>query len=118
MRKLLLLPIIILLLDSIYLTLIGPSFSKMVLGIQKSPLKLNIVSAAFTYLLVIVQLYYFIISRNRSLLDAFLLGMTTYGIFDFTSISVLKGYSSKLGVIDMLWGGILYMVTTYILKKI
>ena len=116
--KILLLPFIILFLDSIYLTLIGPTFSKMILGIQKRPLKLNILAAAFTYLLVIFQLYYFIISRNGSLLDAFLLGMTTYGIFDFTSISVLKGYSSKIGVIDMLWGGILYMITTYILKKI
>jgi uncharacterized membrane protein len=118
MRKLLLLAIIILLLDSIYLKVIGPGFSKMVLGIQKSPLKLNMVSAGFTYLLVIVQLYYFIIERNGSLLDAFLLGMTTYGIFDFTSISVLKDYSIKIGVIDMLWGGILYTITTYILKKI
>ena len=118
MRKLLLLAIIILLLDSIYLKVIGPGFSKMVLGIQKSPLKLNMVSAGFTYLSVIVQLYYFIIERNGSLLDAFLLGMTTYGIFDFTSISVLKDYSIKIGVIDMLWGGILYTITTYILKKI
>ena len=75
-------------------------------------------SCGSTYLLVIFQLYYFIIKRNGSLLDAFLLGMTTYGIFDFTSISVLKGYSSKMGVIDMLWGGILYTITTYILKKI
>ena len=113
-----LLPFIIIFLDSIYLTLIGPTFSKMVLGIQKSPLKLNIGAAAFTYLLVIFQLYYFIIKRNGSLLDAFLLGLTTYGIFDFTSISVLKGYSSKIGIIDMLWGGILYTITTYILKKI
>ena len=113
MRKLLLLPIIILLLDSIYLTLIGPSFSKMVLGIQKSPLKLNIVSAAFTYLLMIVQLYYFIISRNGSLLDAFLLGMTTYGIFDFTNLALFNKYDLYIAIQDTIWGGILYSVVFY-----
>ena len=53
-----------------------------------------------------------------SLFDSFLLGSTTYAIFDLTNYSIFKNYDAKVAIIDMLWGGTLYTLTNYIVNKL
>jgi uncharacterized membrane protein len=39
-------------------------------------------------------------------------GVVLYGIYDMTNLSMLAGWSLKLSLLDMLWGGILCAVAT------
>ena len=101
--------------DSLYLSNIGgPLFAKMVKGIQKDEMKINMFGAIGSYLLLILVLYKFIIVERKSPSDAFLLGFCTYGIFDFTNIAIFKNYSLLPALLDTLWGGVLFYIVTKI----
>lgn len=106
----------LLLLDAVYLNLVGKFYGKMIRSIQGSEMEVRWSSAVVTYILIVIQIYYFIIKENRSAVDAFLLGLTTYGIYDFTSFALLKKYSLNAAVMDTIWGGLLYFLTIKIYK--
>lgn len=108
--------IILLLLDSVYLTIIGKAYSQQIFNIQKLPMKVNFRGALFSYLFLIIGLNYFIILRNKSALDAGILGTVIYGVYDATSYALLKDWDETLAVIDTLWGGVLLATTTLITK--
>ena len=102
-------------LDSLYLSNIGgPLFAKMVKGIQKDDMKINMFGAIGSYLLLILVLYKFIIVERKSPSDAFLLGSCIYGIFDFTNIAIFKKYNLLPALLDTLWGGVLFYLVTKI----
>ena len=102
-------------LDSVYLSNIGgPLFAKMVKGIQKDEMKINMFGAIGSYLLLILVLYKFIIVERKSPSDAFLLGFCIYGIFDFTNIAIFKNYSLLPALLDTVWGGVLFYIVTKI----
>lgn len=111
--------IVILFLDFIFLSLIASSFSKIIFNIQKSPLKINYSIAIITYILMILALNYFILNKTKpKLIDAFLLGFIIYGIYETTNLATIQKWSYKLALIDTLWGGILFYLTTYLTCKI
>ena len=106
-------------LDSIYLSNIGgPLFAKMVNGIQKEDMKLNIFGAIGSYILLILVLYKFIIIERKPLSDAFLLGFCIYGIFDLTNIAIFKNYQIIPAILDTVWGGVLFYTVTWITYKL
>ena len=105
-----------LVLDGIFLSFFGPKFIKMIENIQNSKVSVKYIPMIITYIVLVFQLYYFIIKQNKSLLDAFLLGFTTYAIFDLTNFTLIKNYKLEILLIDSIWGGILYALTTYIVK--
>ena len=110
---------IMLLLDSVYLSNIGGRiFGKMVKNIQSHEMKINIYGAIGAYTLMFIALYKFILSERKPPSDAFILGLCIYGIFDFTNYAIFKKYNMLIGGIDMLWGGILYYVVTWLTYKI
>lgn len=113
-----LLLIVLLLVDSIFLYFISTNFSKMISNIQGSPMKVNFGYALLVYAIMFIQLYYFILLKNGTLLEAFLLGSSTYGIYEFTSASLFSKWNYKLALLDTLWGGILYALTIYIVRYI
>jgi uncharacterized membrane protein len=39
-----------------------------------------------------------------------LLGLLTYGIYNFTNLAILKNYSIPVTIFDTLWGGILFSI--------
>jgi uncharacterized membrane protein len=106
-------------LDSLYLSNIGgPLFAKMIKGIQKEDMKLNVFGAIGSYILLILVLYKFIILERKPLSDAFLLGFCVYGIFDFTNIAILKNYQLIPALVDMVWGGVLFYIVTWVTYKL
>ena len=117
-NKIFKLSIIILLLDSIYLNTTKSIFNKLVKKIQGENLVLKMKGAIMSYSLIIFSLYYFIIRENKKPLDAFLLGLSIYGIFDGTNIAIFKKYDSYIAYVDTIWGGILYGLTTSLLNLI
>ena len=85
----------------------------MVRIIQNSKGKINIIGAALAYIFILIQIKYFLIDKNASLLDSFILGFTTYGIFDFTNLAVFKNYNIYIGISDTIWGGLLYTLVLF-----
>ena len=57
-----------------------------------------------------------LLSLRQVCKKAFLLGISTYAIFEFTTMAIFKDWSYQMVIIDTLWGGILYSLTTYILR--
>lgn len=115
-KKFILTGIILFLTDMGFIYLITPVFNTMVKKIQGRDISIKTYSFILAYIFLTFQIYYFIIEKNLSLLDAFLLGMTTYGIFDLTNLTIFKNYSFKVSLIDTTWGGILYLLVTLIYR--
>ena len=113
------LSIILTLLDSIFIYFFSNSeFNRVIFNIQKSKLNINYFGAILCYILLIFSLYYFIIKDNKSILDAFLLGIVIYGVFETTNYTIFEKWEPKVVFMDTLWGGILFASTTYITRKI
>jgi len=105
--------IIMLVLDIIYLSTFGKPFVDQTVMIQKSPFELNYVGALASYLCLILGLNYFVILKQGSLQDAFVLGFVMYGVYDATNMALLKKWLPDLALMDTLWGALLMTATTY-----
>ena len=111
--------IIIIFIDSLYLTLIGgPIFSNTVRRIQNDDMNINVLGAILSYLLIILSINKFILLEDKVPSEAFVLGFCIYGIFDFTNLAIFKKYDFSTAIVDMIWGGILFYVTTLLTYKI
>jgi uncharacterized membrane protein len=105
------LPFIIFIVDLPWLMVTSDTVQKMIRSIQKSDLELRIAPAAIVY---IALSYLALIPKNPK--DAFLLGLCTYAVYDFTNLATLKNYSLQFAIMDSLWGGILFTIVFHILK--
>jgi uncharacterized membrane protein len=110
--------VIFILLDSGYLYLMSNYFNRQIKSIQGSPIKLNITASILCYISLIFGLYYFIIRDRRGVFDAFLLGLVIYSVYDLTTLALLKNWFVKTAVIDSLWGGILFAMTTGLVYRL
>ena len=115
-KKLLYTIIVLLVLDFIYLSLVSNHFNDLLVNIQGSKLQMKYIPALFAYIFIVFGLYYFIIRDNRSIFDAMLLGWVIYAIYEFTNMAIIKNWSWKTVAIDGIWGGLLFGLTTYIVK--
>ena len=113
-NNILLLGLIFIIVDSIFLYLMKDNFKKMITNVQKSDTKLKIIPTIACYIILISSIYYFIIIKNNTLLDAFLLGFFIYGVFETTNMAIFKNWDYKIGIIDVIWGGLLFFITTYL----
>lgn len=110
--------LILLLIDSMYLYLTGSHFKTMIANIQGSKVNIRYGSVILCYILIIYMLNHFIIKPKRSIKDAFILGLCSYGIFDTVNYALFKKYKLNLAIIDMLWGGILYASSVFIYRQL
>jgi uncharacterized membrane protein len=113
-KTLLITAIVMLLLDSVYLSIFSEFFNNVVQQVQGSRIKFKLSGAILCYMLLIGGLYYFIISRNKSVKEAFILGIVIYGVYESTTYALLDKWSPQAVLIDTLWGGILFALTTAI----
>jgi len=118
MKDLLITGAVYLTIDIFYITLNSKLFNRYFRKIQGSPLKFKTIPAIATYLLLTFGLYYFIIKDRRSVLDAFFLGVFVYGVYDLTNYATLKNWTLLFSLMDMLWGGIVFALSTFIIYKI
>jgi uncharacterized membrane protein len=120
---------IMIVLDIIFnysLILYGPkilSFPNLIYKIQGSKLEINYLGAFLSYIFLTLALYFFIILDKKSsfrtkLLNAFILGLTLYGVFEATNLALFKEWSPYIFLSDTLWGSTLMLLTTYIFYKI
>ncbi len=110
-----------LVLDYIYLSSFSGQYNNMMKTIQKSPLKMKPLYALVVYVLMILGWKLLIDKQgekqSKIVRNSIILGLIIYGVFDFTNLAIFENYSLKLGLIDMLWGGILFGVSSYIATK-
>ena len=118
MLSILISAIVLIILDSVYLHLMTGYFKRQVMAVQGSPLQLNLVGAALCYVFIIFGLNYFIIKNRKSVKDAFLLGIVVYAIFELTNLALFKNWHILSVLIDTLWGGVLFGLTTAIVYKL
>jgi uncharacterized membrane protein len=108
--------IVFITIDSIYLNLMKNYFQRQVQSVQGSAIKINFLGAALCYVFLIIGINYFIIKPRRSVSEAFLLGLVIYGVYETTNYALLKNWSLATVIMDTLWGGILFAITTYIIN--
>jgi len=107
----------LLVLDAIYICPQYTSFQQLYKKIQGSPLVIKPLGAFVCYVFLVAELYYFILSKKRPVLDAFILGMCTYGVYNTTNYALITDYPLRVMIIDTLWGGVLFALTTFLYYK-
>lgn len=117
-KNFLILSLIIIIIDSLYLFGIKDIFGNMVQSIQNERMNINIWGAVITYFFMVLSLYFFIIREKKPIIESMILGLSSYAIFDFTNYALFNNWNLYIGIIDTLWGGILYGLTTFIYYNI
>jgi uncharacterized membrane protein len=110
--------IIMLVLDGIFLGMNRDMFALQVAEVQRVVLEVKYLGAVLCYALLIFGLYYFIIKDRRPVVDAMILGFVIYGVYETTTYALLKKWKLQTMMIDTLWGGILFGLTTMITYKL
>ena len=108
--------IVFITIDFIYLNVIKNFFYNQIKSVQGSEPKINFLGAALCYIFLIIGINYFIIKPNKSVNDAFFMGLIIYGVYETTNYALFKNWSIVTVMIDTLWGGILFAITTYIVN--
>ena len=107
--------VILLSLDFIYLNLTKSVFQTQVFKIQHGVMNVKLIPAILCYFFLVIGLNYFILQSHRTILEAFLLGFIIYGVFDSTNLAIFKNYEWNVAIMDTIWGGILFALTTWII---
>jgi len=105
--------------DFFYLSSMSKFFNSMISNIQGKPINLLLMPTFVVYIFLVFQLYFFVImninkydSLYKVILQSFLLGLTTYGVFEFTNKALFNKWNYTAVILDTFWGGILFSLTT------
>jgi len=106
-------------LDYVYLSSSSNFFNRLVKNIQGSKIQLNMLGLVLCYLTLVAGINYFIILNNsltkkQKLINAVLLGLFVYGVYEFTNVSILQKWTWSAVILDTVWGGVLFLVTTWL----
>lgn len=112
------LSIIFILVDFLYLYSMSDKFRKMIKLIQGSELEMSLIPTFFCYIFLIFLLYYFIVYKKAPIIDAFLLGLGVYGVYETTNLAIFKKWDPLIGTVDTIWGGILFSLTYFIYLRV
>jgi len=104
--------------DFIYLSLIKNMFMKQITVVQGSAVKMDLLATILCYIFLIVGINYFIIQPRKSVSDAFLLGLVIYAVYETTNKALFSKWSWTTVIMDTLWGGVLFALTTWCVKLI
>lgn len=105
---------IFLILDLVFLFYNRDNFERQIIQIQRVSVVLKPIGAILCYFFLLLGLYYFILREKKTPLEAFLFGIIIYGVYETTTYAVLKNWKFTNVIMDTLWGGILFYLTTYI----
>jgi hypothetical protein len=113
-QKILAAAFILVAIDTLWLGLIGSTYSAVVEKIQGGRgLRARLWLGAIVYIALA-----FLLLKERSAWDAFSTGVASYAVYDFTVATLFIDYPVWLGVADSLWGGVLFLTTNAVLKKL
>ena len=87
-------------------------YENTVINIQRVIVVPKYVGFIMAYVLIIGALYWFILRNRRPIWEAIILGIAINGIYESTNYTVFKKWSLEMLIIDTLWGGALFGITT------
>lgn len=105
--------VLFLLIDMVWLLWLGRSFYVSEIGdlLRQPP---NMGAAGAFYILYVTGLMVMVVwpavqvgSVGQAVLYGAILGLIAYGTYDLTNLAVMKGFTTKIAVIDMIWGTVL-----------
>jgi uncharacterized membrane protein len=114
LKRLALSTVLLLALDFAYLTSTKSLFEEQIINIQRVIVEFKPIGALVCYFFLVLGLNYFILQHKKPVLDAFILGLVIYAVYESTNYAIFKKWGIQLAVIDTLWGGILFALTTYL----
>jgi uncharacterized membrane protein len=98
--------------DSVYLFLSRNYFQRQITDVQGSPIRLRLISAILCYIALVFGLWYFVLREKKSWKHAFILGLVIYSVYETTNYATLNKWRFQTVIMDTLWGGILFAITT------
>ena len=116
--------VIMIAIDMVWLTWLGRGFYMQEIGglLLDTP---NLPAALAFYVLYSVGVVVIIIapaletqSVMRALIYGVIFGLVAYGTYDLTNLAVMKGFTTKIALIDMAWGGLITGFTSAVTVKI
>tara|TARA_B100001093_G_C26849581_1_gene1024468 strand:- start:3697 stop:4077 length:381 start_codon:yes stop_codon:yes gene_type:complete len=111
--------VVLFLIDSLFLSLISKKYSKMIEKIQGKPMKVRVISAIVSYLILIFSVNYFILNdETKKPIDALFLGWSIYGVYDATAYAIIDKWDISMALMDAFWGGILFLSSTIATRHI
>jgi uncharacterized membrane protein len=116
--RIVVLTIVFFVVDIAFLKMLTPYWNNQLTIIQGSPLKLNTPGALLSYAILVIGLYYFIIRNKKPVLEAMLLGWFVYLVYETTNKAIITNWKWETVLIDGLWGGILFGLTTWLFYKV
>ena len=117
-KQYLLTSFILLALDAVYLNFTKNYFNHQVQLVQGSGIKLNMPATIACYILLSLGIFYFVVQKNLSYLETFALGIFVYGVYDLTTMAVLKNWKLTTVILDTLWGGTLFVLVKFLYNKL
>jgi uncharacterized membrane protein len=112
--------IAVILCDLVFFYFVKDIFNNQVNMIQGTPIIFNqklMVGALITYIVIASGFYKFIVLEKKTWVDAFLLGIFAYGIYEFTNYSLFSKWQLTTCLLDTLWGGVLFTLVFFIHQK-
>ena len=107
-----------LVLDLIYISLIGKYFQNQIIDVQRVKLTPNYYAANACYVFIMFAFYYFILRPQKTPFDAAILGLALYRVFELTNFALFKKWRIETVVIDTLWGGLALSLATFITYRV
>lgn len=102
-------------LDALYLGIRKESLRNQIQQVQQhAPMKLRISGIIMCYVCLVVGWYYFILRPHKSVWEAILFGLVIYGTYEATNWASLRDWQLDTLVVDTLWGGALFGISTWI----
>jgi uncharacterized membrane protein len=96
-------------------------YKKMIFSVQNSPMDVRYIPTVLAYCVMIAAVVLFALPRIRkgsrlmdSLVFGGLLGFVTYGMFSFTNYALLKNWTFRVVMLDLVWGSLLFAAVTYL----
>ncbi len=120
-KEIIIIFIILILIDILWLNFIKDKYFEQILQIQKKEMVINYKYALIVYLLLAFGLYYINKDNydiNNKLKNAALIGLVSYGVYDFTNAAIFEDWNIKIALLDTLWGTILCSSTIFIYNKL
>ena len=126
MKNLIKIAVIMLVLDHFWIkNYMGNLFGKVVKKMTNKKMKVDLKAAVLSYMCMIIGARYLGLPNirnnnvfNDSLYYGTLLGLLSFGVFDFSNKAVFQNYPWNVAYIDIAWGCFLNIATLYLAKTI
>lgn len=109
---------ILLILDLSYLYINQEWYKKEIFRSQGSELKLKWLGVFVRYLSQIIGLNLFVLQNHGPILYSFLFGLIIYSNYIGTNYATFEIFDEKLAIVDLIKGGLIMSLTTYLSYQI